>query len=422
VLRELDHERIPAYLDSFQADVDGGPCFVLLRAYAPGQSLQDRVEKGWRGTEEQIRGIGARLLRIVAYIHSVRPPVIHRDINPRNVILREDGEVFLVDFGGVQDAIRLSARDGTTVVGSPGYSPMEQFVGRATVRSDLYAAAATLLFLLTHRNPADLPTRDMKIDLPSIIELSSLGLSRVLANWLEPDEAKRTLPITDAIGLLEQDAPLAPAPEALAPAARHAALPAAHPPHGSRIRRTEADDSITFVVPERGSSTVAATTGVFALFWLGFVAFWTFMAISMGAPIVFPLFSLPFWAVGIGMLYRTLRSVFGKLHIRIDRGGFTSTRRLFGMGRTQNAPLADVGACRIEEANGPRSPGRVRIDIGARTLFFGEGLSDSERQWLRDRLDADVRSDVRAETARGTVRALTAPEMPAIMDQSKERK
>jgi serine/threonine protein kinase len=390
VLKELDHERIPAYLDSFQADLDGAPCFVLLRAYAEGQSLQDRVEKGWRGTEEQIRGIGARLLAIVAYIHAVRPPVIHRDINPRNVILREDGEVFLVDFGGVQDAIRLSEHGRATVVGSPGYTPMEQFVGRATVRSDLYAAAATLLFLLTHHNPADLPTRDMKIDLPSIIELSSLGLSRVLTNWLEPDEAKRTLPIADAIDLLEQDTP-GESNALRGPADAEAPAPAVHPPHGSRIQRAEADAGITYVVPERGRSAAAASTGVFALFWLGFVAFWTFMAVSMQAPIIFPLFSLPFWAAGIGMLYRTLRSVFGKLHIRIDRDGFTYARRLFGMGRTRNAPIADVGACQIVEASGQKTPGGMRVDIGARTLSFGEGLSDRERQWLRDRLAADVK-------------------------------
>ena len=156
VLRQLHHERIPAYVDFLSVDLEGAPRFVLIRQYVEGTSLQSRVDAGWRGTEAQIRDIGVRLLRIVGYIHDLRPTVIHRDINPRNIIVREDGEVFLVDFGGVQDAIRLSTGATSTIVGTPGYTPMEQFVGRATARSDLYAVAATLLYLLTHRNPADL--------------------------------------------------------------------------------------------------------------------------------------------------------------------------------------------------------------------------------------------------------------------------
>ena len=203
VLRGLHHELIPACLDFFSTDRDGVPQFVLVRDYVSGVSLQARVEGGWRGTEAEICDIGVRLVRIIAHIHSVRPPVIHRDINPRNIIVREDSEVFLVDFGGVQEAIRLSAGGTSTIVGTPGYTPMEQFVGRATVRSDLYAVAATLLFLLTHRNPADLPLRDMKIDFASVIQISSPGLSRVLSNWLEPDESKRTIGEQDAAALLE---------------------------------------------------------------------------------------------------------------------------------------------------------------------------------------------------------------------------
>ena len=159
VLKSLHHPRIPAYVDSFRADLEGNPRFVLVREYIEGTDLQEMVDQGWRGTEEQIRAIGRQLVEVVAYIHSLRPPVIHRDIAPRNVVARPDGEIALVDFGGVQDAIRLSERSATTMIGTPGYAPMEQFVGRASVRSDLYGLAATLVFLLVRRSPADLPTR-----------------------------------------------------------------------------------------------------------------------------------------------------------------------------------------------------------------------------------------------------------------------
>ena len=254
VLKGLHHERIPAYVDYFSADLEGAQRFVLVREYVEGASLQARVESGWRATEEKIRDIGARLARIVAYIHSVRPPVIHRDINPRNIIMRDDGEVFLVDFGGVQDAIRLSSGGTSTIVGTPGYTPMEQFVGRASVRSDLYAMAATLLFLLTHRNPADLPVKEMKVDFSSVIEITAPGLSRVLASWLEPDEGKRRLGIEDAIALLEGKAPPGGAEERGRSSQPDGTAPSVpgHPPHGSRITRAVEGDAVRYLVPGAG--------------------------------------------------------------------------------------------------------------------------------------------------------------------------
>ncbi len=236
VLKALHHERIPAYKDFFRADVEGTARFVLVREFVEGKASRKKWTTGWRATEKQICDIGVRLLSVVDYIHSVRPPVIHRDINPRNIIQRDDGEVFLLDFGGVQDAIRISGAASSTIIGTPGYTPLEQFTGRATVRSDLYAVAATLLFLLTHRNPADLPTRDMKIDFRSVVEISSPGLARVLGNWLEPDEARRTLPVPDAAALLRG--------EKVAAAAETPAAIRSRCPHGSRISLDERDDAV----------------------------------------------------------------------------------------------------------------------------------------------------------------------------------
>ena len=232
VLKGLHHDRIPAYIDYFSLETGDVPRFVLVREFIEGMSLQGKVDEGWRGSEAEIRDIGARLARIVAYIHGVRPPVIDRDINPRNIIVRGDGEVFLVDFGGVQDAIRVSTGATSTIVGTPGYTPMEQFVGRATIRSDLYAVAATILFLLTHRNPADLPVKEMKIDVPSVIEISSSSLSRLLADWLEPDESRRRIDIDEAISLLEETTP--------PPSARRSASPGA--PEESSARLADRED------------------------------------------------------------------------------------------------------------------------------------------------------------------------------------
>ena len=127
---------------------------------------------------------------------------MHRDINPKNVLLGADGRVSLVDFGGVQDALRLQGAAGATLIGTPGYAPPEQVLGRATVRSDLYALAVTLVYLLTHRDPAGLPADDLKLDYRALIDVSP-PLAAVLDSYLEPDESRRTLAPEQAIALLE---------------------------------------------------------------------------------------------------------------------------------------------------------------------------------------------------------------------------
>jgi hypothetical protein len=412
VLKGLHHEGIPAYVDFFSLDSDGEPRFVLVREFIDGASLQQRVQDGWRGTEPEIRAMGARLAGIVSYIHGVRPPVIHRDINPRNIIVGPGGDLSLVDFGGVQDAIRLSTGATNTIIGTPGYTPMEQFTGRASIRSDLYALAATLLFLLTHRNPADLPVKDMKIDVPAVVDISSPGLARLLGNWLEPDEGRRTIGIEEAIALLEGNE--MPSSSASAPQAP-AEVPEL-PPHGSRIVRAARDGTVSFSLLEAGGMGRRRGIAPFGLFWLVFVGFWTSGSVTAHAPLTFTLMSLPFWAVGIGMIAWVLSGILGRLKIEISPAGLLYTRRRLFFSRRREVPLRDVGECRLAAERGTQ-PGRYRtwsysygygyrrggrhrqeagstrrlsIDLGADTLSFGSGLSAREQEWLRDSINVEL--------------------------------
>jgi len=391
VLKGLHHERIPAYRDFFRADLEGTVRFVLIRDFVEGKSLQEKVDSGWRATEKEICSIGSQLLSVVDYIHSVRPPVIHRDINPRNIIQRDDGEVFLLDFGGVQDAIRVSGAASSTIIGTPGYTPLEQFTGRATVRSDLYAAAATLLFLLTHRNPTDLPTRAMKIDFRSVVEITTPGLARVLGNWLEPDEARRTLSVSDAVALLRgEKAVEAPADTQNLPQPL---------PGGSRIRLEEDGERLYINIPERGGRRSAI--GGFGIFWLCIVGFWTYSAVSAGAPVVFQLFSLPFWIVGVLIVSRSLFSFLGRSGITVDADGVTFVRRFLFFRRRIHVSLQDAGQVMVHEGQTYyrrsgydreyRSRSYLLMDLGVRTVRFGETLSAREQEWVREKINAGVR-------------------------------
>lgn len=182
VLKHLNHPRIPQYRDYFPVDKQTGeglPWFGLVQEYIPGDSLQQLLDQGKRFTQKQARKIAIGVLEILIYLHELSPPVFHRDIKPSNLILGKDGQVYLVDFGAVQD--RATAEGVTfTVVGTSGYAPPEQLWGRAVPASDLYALGATLIHLLTGTAPADLPQRQMRLQFADRVSLKPN-----FAQWLE---------------------------------------------------------------------------------------------------------------------------------------------------------------------------------------------------------------------------------------------
>lgn len=180
ILKKLNHPAIPKYLDYFQIDTADNRFFYLVQALAEGRSLADLVAAGERFSEIEVRRIALEILQILQYLHGLNPPVIHRDIKPNNIIRHENGEIFLVDFGAVQTVYRETVAFGSTVVGTYGYMPPEQFRGQAYPTTDLYGLGATLLHLLTHRHPGDLPQKRLRYDFRAYT-----NTSEPFAQWLD---------------------------------------------------------------------------------------------------------------------------------------------------------------------------------------------------------------------------------------------
>jgi hypothetical protein len=180
VLSQLNHPQIPQYLDYFHVDTPDNRAFYIVQQLAPGKPLTAWVQSGWRATEAEVRDIARQLLEILQYLHQQSPPLIHRDIKPHNIIRNDDGRVFLVDFGAVQNVYQNTLLKGSTVAGTYGYMSPEQFRGAAVPGSDLYGLGATVLYLLTHRSPADLPQERLKLKFRDHV-----NISEHFADWLE---------------------------------------------------------------------------------------------------------------------------------------------------------------------------------------------------------------------------------------------
>ena len=182
VLKTLDHAKIPHYRNYFQIDQTSPSALSwwgLVQDYIPGESLQTLLDQQQRWSASEVCRIAQEVLQILEYLHGLYPPVLHRDIKPSNLILDQANQIWLVDFGAVQDQAAVTGIS-FTVVGTVGYAPLEQFWGRAVAASDLYALGATLIHLLTGVAPADLPQRDLRLQFRDRATADSW-----FVNWLE---------------------------------------------------------------------------------------------------------------------------------------------------------------------------------------------------------------------------------------------
>ncbi len=161
ITAELSHENIAQVYDFGRE----GEEFYMAMEYVPGMDLRAvQIALAKRGKLLPVRialTILCGVLRALQYAHTRvdqlgRPMnIVHRDVNPRNVMISVNGEVKLIDFGVAKASDRLEKTEGNAVKGKFAYMAPEQIDGSASVdgRADLFAVALVLHELLTGRSP-----------------------------------------------------------------------------------------------------------------------------------------------------------------------------------------------------------------------------------------------------------------------------
>ncbi len=183
----LNHAGIPQIYDYFS---DGGRNYIVMQ-FIEGKNLEERLADSGALPVEQVIRWGIYPCRVLAYLSAQRPPVIHHDIKPANLILdKATDEVRLVDFGTAK--ARLLAQQGgrvgvqkSSIFGTAGYAAPEMYRQFSEHRSDVYALAATLYHLLTNDDPRDHP-----FDFPQSGGLAP-EIGRSLQFALEQDHSRR---------------------------------------------------------------------------------------------------------------------------------------------------------------------------------------------------------------------------------------
>lgn len=152
------HDQIPQLYAYFE---ENGELYIVEQ-YVQGLTLKQKVDNDGVFDENFVRDFLVCLLPVISFIHS--HSIIHRDIKPDNIILRQsDGMPVLIDFGVIKDLedTVINQQFNQTQIISKGYTSSEQAAGFPVFSSDLFSLGMTVIFMLTGKNPSNLPTTNI---------------------------------------------------------------------------------------------------------------------------------------------------------------------------------------------------------------------------------------------------------------------
>jgi len=170
-LMKLDHPGIVRVLDYF---ADSGRHYLMLE-HINGQDTRQLVKQNGAQKESTVVTWALEIAATLKYLHEQDPPIVHRDLTPDNLVLREDGSIMVIDFGAANEFIGTATG---TLVGKQAYIAPEQLRGKAVTQSDLYSLGCTLYYYLTGKEPEALSTSDPRTEKPDTsAELAELVIT-----------------------------------------------------------------------------------------------------------------------------------------------------------------------------------------------------------------------------------------------------
>jgi serine/threonine protein kinase len=150
----LNHPGIVSVYDSGKEDSPSGAMPYIVMEYVEGKTLRELVNKGERFALNRAVEITEGILIALQYSH--KNGIIHRDIKPGNIMITDNGDVKVMDFGIARALADTGATMTSTwnIIGTAQYLSPEQATGtQADARSDLYSVGCLLYELLAGRPP-----------------------------------------------------------------------------------------------------------------------------------------------------------------------------------------------------------------------------------------------------------------------------
>ena len=176
VLARFDHAHIVGVHQVFE---ERGTAYLVM-AFVEGHSLAAELKEAGRLPEERVRSLLTGLAAGLEHMHTEQVDgavLLHRDITPKNVMLRQDGRPVLIDFGSARYAAGEHSQALTSVL-TPGYAPFEQYheTGRQGPWTDVYGLSAVAYRSLTGRTP---PAATARMEADTLVPVERVAEQRV---------------------------------------------------------------------------------------------------------------------------------------------------------------------------------------------------------------------------------------------------
>ena len=182
ILKRLRHSYLPQVLDFLELE-DG---IYIAMTFIPGKSFQQLIREGYRFTQTQLIRWGMQICSALDYLHSQKPPIIHGDIKPDNIMLTPEGNICLIDFN-----VSFFLNQNISLGYTKGYTSPEQnifhqsYQSRTAVpdyirldqRTDIYSVGATFYHLLMGEKIRDYSS---ELDFKSLAGKSSKAFAQVI--------------------------------------------------------------------------------------------------------------------------------------------------------------------------------------------------------------------------------------------------
>lgn len=159
LLADVKHPNIVQVLSVFETN---NTAYMVMQ-YERGESLDNILKRHGTLDQAQLLEVLYPIMEGLEFIHSRH--IIHRDVKPGNIYIREDGPPVLLDFGSARRSLQTRTAKLTSLV-TPGYAPIEQYGARANKQgpwTDIYGLGATLHRSITGSPPPDAINRSESI-------------------------------------------------------------------------------------------------------------------------------------------------------------------------------------------------------------------------------------------------------------------
>ena len=208
-LSKLHHPNIVNVLEAFE---ENNTVYYAME-YIDGGSLDKKIEQNQKLSEKQCMELTKQIGSAVSFMHDNM--MLHLDLKPSNIMLKQNGDAVLIDFGLSKQYTENGEPETLTKVGggTPGYAPLEQISYRDgkgfPVTMDVYALGGTMYKMLTGVRPPE--ASDILEDGFPLQELTNRNVSEhtavVIAKAMMPKRSERYQSVMDMINDLSSESP-----------------------------------------------------------------------------------------------------------------------------------------------------------------------------------------------------------------------